>query len=137
MEQYVQWSAALVAAGQGYLGATGAALAHAARMDADQGQAPGPLFRTLSDQLGGISAEPISDVQAAIGCMGEIWDDPRTVWYREPVTGLLLRNVIRQQDLGAVLRTLLAMTAGSLQESICVGSEDTSTRPLCSSINDN
>ncbi len=112
-EQYVRWSAHLVDAGQNYLGVSGTVLAEAARLDAKNGEAPGYLFRTLSNMIGGRAAEPISHVQAVVGCLLDLWGDHQTVGFRQPVTGYLLRQLIRERsDYQIVLRTVLAWSQG-------------------------
>ncbi|MDQ0304504.1 PIN domain-containing protein [Ancylobacter polymorphus] len=109
VDQYVRWSAHLVDAGHNYLGVSGAVLAQAARLDAMVGEAPGHLFRTLSNMIGGRAAEPISHVQAVVGCLRELWEDHRTLCFRQPVTGHLLRQIIRERaDYPIILRTILA-----------------------------
>lgn len=108
-DQYVRWSAQLVDAGHNYLSVSGVALAQAARLDAMADEAPGYLFRTLSDMIGGRAAEPISHVQAVVDCLEELWNDHRTVRFREPVTGHLLRQLVRERaDYPIILRTVLA-----------------------------
>jgi hypothetical protein len=114
-DQYVRWSAHLIDAGHNYLGVAGAMLAQAARLDAAAGDAPGYLFRTLSKMIGGRAAEPISHVQAVIGGLRDLWDDHRTVGYRQPVTGHLLRQLVRERDgdYQIILRTVLAGSQGT------------------------
>jgi len=109
-DQYVRWSANLVGAGHNYLGVSGAALAQAARLDALSEGSPGYLFRTLSQQIGGSAAEPVSHIQATIDCLQELWSDVAAARYREPVTGYLLRQLVRQRqaDYPIILRTVLA-----------------------------
>jgi len=115
LDQYVRWSADLVNSGHGYLGVSGAVLAHAARFDAASGDAPGYLFRTLSQMIGGRAAEPVSHIRAAIGCLRDLWDDHRTVDFRQPVTGHLLQQLVREreQDCPIILRTVVAWAQGS------------------------
>ncbi|UEM24327.1 hypothetical protein JL100_032385 (plasmid) [Skermanella mucosa] len=108
-DHYVRWSAHLVDAGHNYLGVSGAVLAQAARLDAAAGNALGYLFRTLSNMIGGRAAEPISHVQAVVGCLRDLWNDHRTVGFRQSVTGHLLRQLIRERaDYQIILRTVLA-----------------------------
>ncbi|WP_128291227.1 PIN domain-containing protein [Afifella aestuarii] len=114
-DQYVRWSAALVDAGHNYLGMSGADLAHAARLDAAKDDAPGYLFRTLSKTIGGRAAETISHVQAVVACLDDLWTDHRTVSYRQPVTGHLLRQLVRERDgdYPIILQTILALSHGT------------------------
>lgn len=114
-DKYVRWSAHLVGAGHSYLGVSGAMLAQAARLDAAAGGAPGHLFRTLSDMIGGRAAEPVSHVQAVVGCLRDLWDDHRTLGFREAVTGHLLRQLVRERtgDYPVILRTVLAWSKGT------------------------
>lgn len=97
-DQYVRWSAALIEQGQSYLGVSGQVLALAARLDAEAGQAPGYLFRTLCRMIGGAIADPVSHMQAALGCISELWGDPAAISYREAATGYLLEQLIRGRD---------------------------------------
>ncbi len=108
-DQYVRWSAHLIGAGHSYLGVTGDMLARAARLDALVERAPGYLFRALSKMVGGVAAEPHSHIAAAAGCLRRLWRDPEAVAYREPTTGFLLRQLIRDRtkDYDAILRDLL------------------------------
>lgn len=107
---YVRWSAHLVDAGHNYLGVSGAVLAQAARIDAAAGDVPGYFFRTLSKMIGGSAAEPTSHVQAVIGCLQDLWDDHRTVSYRQQAAGHLLRQLARERvgDYSIILRAVLA-----------------------------
>lgn len=108
-DQYVRWTAHLVDAGHNYLGVSAQALAQAARLDASAGAAPGYLFRNLSSMIGGRAAEPTSHVQAVVGCLRELWDDHRALGFRQPVTGHLLRQLIRErEDYQPILRAVLA-----------------------------
>jgi hypothetical protein len=115
VDQYVRWSAHLVDAGHSYLGVSDAVLAHAARLDAASGDSPGYLFRTLSRMIGGRSAEPVSHVRATVGCLQDLWRDHRSVGFRQPVTGHLLRQLVRERerDYPIILRTVLALVRGS------------------------
>lgn len=112
LEQYVRWSAQLVNGGQAYLGVSGAALAHAAALDAAAGTVLGPLFRSLSEMIGGSSAEPISHVQAVLACIQILWSTPSARAYREPMTGHLLEQLIRRRDADYVrlLRAMITLT---------------------------
>jgi hypothetical protein len=109
LDAYVRWSSNLIAAGHNYLGITGLVLSHAARLDAMQGDAVGPLFRTLSEVIGGQSAEPISHVRATLECVFDLWSDPKTRGFRQPVTGHLLRQLVRERtaDYPAMLRGIV------------------------------
>lgn len=108
-DTYVRWSAHLVDAGHGYLGVSGPMLAYAARLDGSEGETPGYLFRTLSQMIGGKIAEPRSHVVACLTCLRDLWFDPTTLKYRQPVTGHLLRQLLRERvdDYAVMLRTLL------------------------------
>jgi hypothetical protein len=87
-DQCVRWSANLIGAGHGYLGVSGPMLAHAARMDAQAGNAPGDLFTTISAMIGGWAAEPVSPTHVVLGCLRDLWEDQKTVGFREPVNGV-------------------------------------------------
>lgn len=113
-DQYVRWSAHLVAAGHNYLGVSGEALAQAARLDAADGKAPGYLFTTLSGMIGGRSAEPISHTRVVLGCLADLWGDHQSADFREPVTGHLLRQLVRERvgDYSPMLRAVLTASRG-------------------------
>jgi tetratricopeptide (TPR) repeat protein len=108
-DTFIRWSAHLIDAGHNYLGVSGPSLAQSARMDAEAGEAPGYLFRTLSKVIGGRNAEPNSHVVACLGCLLELWSDPTTTAFRQPITGLLLRQLIRERhdDYASMLRMVL------------------------------
>lgn len=108
-DRYVRWSANLVDAGHNYLGVSAHMLAHAARMDAETGTAPGTLFKTISTMIGGRTAERNSHVNAVLGCLRELWADHTTIGFRQPVTGHLLRQLVRERtdDYIVILQTVL------------------------------
>lgn len=109
LETHVRWSANLIDAGHNYIGISGRALASGLRMDANTGQAPGHLFTTLSKVIGGKIADAPSHISACVGCLGDLWSDHATVDYRQPATGLLLRQLLRERfdDYGKILRALV------------------------------
>lgn len=113
LETHIRWSADLVDAGHHYVGISGWALARALRMDAEAGQAPGYLFKTLSKVIGGRIAEPQSHTFACLVCLQDLWSDDTTSAYRQPATGLLLRQLLRERtdDYGIILRTLVRKVA--------------------------
>jgi tetratricopeptide (TPR) repeat protein len=115
LDQYVRWTAALVDAGRNYLSVTGPVLAHAARLDARGGEAPGHLFRTLGQLVGGHIAEPVSHINATLMCLSELWEDHRAAAYREPVTSHLLNQLVsyRYEDYADILRILFVETRNS------------------------
>lgn len=97
LEAYVRWSAALVGAGHSYIGISGQVLARALRMDAEAGQAPGHLFETLSKVIGGRSADPLSHIRACVACLRDIWSHHASSGYRQPATGALLTQLLRER----------------------------------------
>ena len=109
LDTYIRWLAHLVDAGHNYIGISGSALARALRMDAEAGQAPDYLFKTLSKVIGGQSAELKSHTFACLACLRDLWSDDVTSAYRQPATGLLLRQLLRErlEEYGIILRTLL------------------------------
>lgn len=111
-DQYVRWSAHLVSAGHNYLGMSGPMLAHAVRLDAQTGEAPGYLFRTLSQVIGGRTADPASHIRVTLECLTNLWRDSSSASFRQPATGHLLRQLVRERthDYSVILRTLLART---------------------------
>jgi hypothetical protein len=110
---YVRWSVKLIGAGHGHLGVSDSMPAHAARLDAAAtGDVPGDLFQTLSLMIGGHVAEPVSHVNAVVGCLNEIWSGSYATGFRQPVTGHLLRELVRERvdDYAIILRAVLART---------------------------
>ena len=114
LDTYVRWTANLIDAGHNYIGISGPALAHALRMDAEAGEAPGDLFKTLSKVIGGRSAEPASHIDACLVCLRDFWSNNVTSAYRQPATGLLLRQLVheRSDDYGIILQALLLRVQG-------------------------
>jgi hypothetical protein len=110
-DTYIRWSAHLVGAGHNYIGMSGLVLARALRMDAEAGEVPGYLFKALSEVIGGRIAEPRSHLLACTECLRDLWSDRRTSAYRQPATGLLLRQLIRERtgDYRILIRTLLEL----------------------------
>jgi hypothetical protein len=115
LDQYVRWTADLVDAGRSYLSVTGPVLAQAARLDAAVGEAPGHLFRTLGQLVGGHIAEPVSHINATLMCLRELWEDHRAAAYREPVTSHLLSQLVsyRYDDYTDILRVVVFETRNS------------------------
>lgn len=111
---FVEWSAHLISANQDYLGVSGPALSWALQADAEAGEVPGRLFKTLSTTIGGRNAEPSSHVSACATCLLDIWSDPSTLHYRKPATGHLLSQLLhdRQSDHVSLLRALGFQTQG-------------------------
>lgn len=107
-DTFVRWSANLVEAGHNYIGVTGEGLARALQLDAQAGEAPGYLFKTLSGVIGGRGAEPRSHIRACLHCLRELWTDPDASAYRPQATGLLLRQLVRERhdDYQLILRAL-------------------------------
>jgi predicted Zn-dependent protease len=109
IDTYIRWSANLIDASHNYIGVSGPVLARAARMDAENGDVPGQLFKALSRVVGGRNADPESHIRAVIHCLRDIWSDPLAMTFRQPVTGILLRQFVRerQNDYAPMLRTVL------------------------------
>lgn len=108
-DTFIRWSANLVDAGHSYIGVNGQALARSVRLDAENGEAPGYLFKSLCKVIGGRTAEPPSHVVAVLGCLRDLWTDPTTISFRQATTGLLLRQLIRERqvDHAFMLRAVL------------------------------
>lgn len=109
LSTFTRWSADLIDAGHDYLGVSGPTLAQALRMDKAEGKAPGYLFTTLAKVIGGQNADPRSHVSACLNFLRDVWVDPGTAAFREPATGLLLRQLIHERfsDYGPILGLLL------------------------------
>jgi cellulose synthase operon protein C len=108
-DTFIRWTAHLLDAGHSYIGVAGPALARSARMDAEAGEVPGDLFKTLSKVIGGRNAEPRSHVVACLGCLQELWSDAAATAFLQPATCLLLRQLIRERqgDYAVMLRAVL------------------------------
>jgi hypothetical protein len=108
-DTFIRWSANLVDAGHSYIGVNGQALTRAVRLDAENGEAPGYLFKSLNKVIGGRNAEPRSHVVAVLGCLRDLWMDSTTMSFRQATTGLLLRGLMqeRQADYALMLRAVL------------------------------
>jgi tetratricopeptide (TPR) repeat protein len=107
-DTFTRWIANLVDYGQDYTSVTGEMLIRALQLDAEQGEVPGYFFKTLIKPLGGKTAEPVSHLLVCIDCLKFLWTDWGAVGYREPATGLLLRQLIhdRHGDYVQILRVL-------------------------------
>jgi tetratricopeptide (TPR) repeat protein len=108
-DTFIRWSADLIAAGHSYIGVSGSVLARSAHLDAQAGNAPGYLFNSISKVIGGRAAEPRSHIVAVVQCLRSVWTDPATHAFRQPITGLLLRQFIREReaDYAAMLRAVM------------------------------
>lgn len=108
VDTFIRWSAHLVDARQNYISVSGPTLARALRLDAETGEAPGYLFKTLSKMIGGRGAEPRSHIVACLQCLRDLWSDSGMSASRGRATGLLLRQLIRERhdDYAAMLRTV-------------------------------
>ena len=108
-DEYVTWSAALIEAGQTYLGISGAALTAALEKDVANGQTkPGNDFLVLSKVIGGKLADPRSHIEATLSCIRTIWADAKFAAIRQQATSQLLRKLLheRTKDYKIILRTL-------------------------------
>ena len=107
-DAFIRWTAHLVDAGHGYIGVSAHVLARSAALDSEAGEAPSYLFKTLSQVIGGGVAEPRSHIIAVVGCLREVWTEPSRKPYREAITGILLRQLIRErkEDYIAILRAV-------------------------------
>lgn len=72
------------------------------------------LFRSLSEVIGGRSAEVLSHVTACSGCIAALWSDRTTDGFRERATGFLLSQLLRERtdDYRDILRALDTNLAG-------------------------
>jgi len=109
VKAYIRWSAQLIEAGHNYISVSGFALTQALRLDSEAGEAPGYLFKTLSKMIGGRGAEPRSHIRACLQCLSDLWADFETSTYRQPATGILLRQLVRERhdDYVLILRVVL------------------------------
>jgi DDE domain len=109
LDKFVRMTAELVNSGHNYLGVSAAVLTRCASLDAQAGVSPGPLFSPLSKLIGGKAAEAQSHLVIVGRCIRETWSNPSALIYREPITGVLLRQLIRerQDDYAEILSALL------------------------------
>ena len=111
-DEFIGWYASLIQAGHNYLGINGQMLARAAHLDHEKGSVPGHLLRTLSQEIGGRTADPPSHIQAIVGCLQMLWLTPSTRRFREPATGYLLRQIIRDRpDYAPILAAIFAQVS--------------------------
>lgn len=108
LDTFVRWTAVLIDAGHGYIGVSAHVLAHSAALDSETSNAQSDLFNTLSKVIGGSVAEPRSHIVAVVGCLRQVWTGPSRKQYREAITGILLRQLIRErkEDHVAILRAV-------------------------------
>jgi cellulose synthase operon protein C len=106
-EQYVEVTARLVDTGHWYLGISGISLALAAWLDEKAGNSF-RLFGSLSEVIGGNTAEISSHVNACLICIISLWSDPKAGLFRERATSFLLSRLLRERtsDYKDVLRAL-------------------------------
>jgi hypothetical protein len=114
VETHIRWTACLVDEGHNYLSVSGPLLARSLAADANDGKAPGHLFITLSKMVGGRNAEPNSHVVVCATCLSYLWSNSVTMGYRQPATGHLLRQLLRERhdDYHAMLRALFLCVRG-------------------------
>jgi len=107
-DAYVKWTAHLIGAGHNYLGVSGEALIRSSAIDADAGECPGYFFKQIGRMIGGAAAEPASHIRVVVEFLRHVWTRQSTLGYREPATGLLLSQLIRERtsDYKLILRTV-------------------------------
>jgi cellulose synthase operon protein C len=108
-DTYVKWTADLIGAGHNYMCVSGAALIRSAVIDSEAGQCPGYFFKQIGRMIGGAAADPASHISVVIEFLRRVWTSQSTLGYREPVTGLLLNQLIRERtsDYKLILRTVI------------------------------
>jgi cellulose synthase operon protein C len=111
-ETFIRWSSELISAGHSYIGVSGRMLTRALQLDAESGEAPGSLFKTLSSVIGGQIAEPRSHIEVCVQCLHDLWAGKFTPSYHKCATGLLLRMLIRERfhDYAPILRIVIRNT---------------------------
>jgi len=107
-DRYVRSLAALIGAGHSYLSINADDLIGALIVDAADGEAPGPTFRHLSENIGGKKADPVSHVHVVFQFLRVAWSSGGMTASRKGATSLLLRQLIRYRhhDYGAMLAAI-------------------------------
>ena len=109
LDTFIRWSANFIDAGHSYIGVFGPMLTRSLQLDLAAGDAPGPLFRSLTKAIGGKGADPRSHIRTCLECVRPMWTDAEPPIYYKRATGLLLRQLLRERydDYGPILRTML------------------------------
>ena len=104
-DQYVDWSAKLVAMGHAYIGVMPKVLVRGLQMDLAEGvaRAQSGRFRWLVRALGGRAAEPVSHMRVLCGVIYILWRRTQFAEVREFATGLLLERLVVERDDSAML----------------------------------
>jgi hypothetical protein len=89
------------------------AVIRSAVIDAEAGECPGYFFKQIGRMIGGSAADPPSHIRVTLEFLRYAWTSHAAHRYREPVTGLLLNELIRDrtEDYKKILRTIAACVA--------------------------
>lgn len=96
-DKFVRWSAEFAIAGQNFQSVTGDVIAHAAKLDFEEGTSPGSRTFALSGLLGGKDAERRSHTDVAARSLLLLWSDDGARPFRRLVTSQVLRSVTRER----------------------------------------
>lgn len=112
-ETYTRWTSHLIAAGHNYMCVSSQTMIQAVSIDAEDGECPGYFFKQMIRMIGGAAAEPVSHTRVAVEFLRLVWNRQSTLGYREPTTGLLLNQLIRDRnsDYKLILRTVVRVVA--------------------------
>lgn len=104
-DRYIRCVASLIGAGHDYLSITALDLLDALDADIADGEAPGPIFKQVSGNIGGKTAEPESHVAVVVEFLRSVWSDHRFAACRKAAAAHLLRQLIRfrHDDYGVML----------------------------------
>jgi tetratricopeptide (TPR) repeat protein len=109
VDQYVTWSAQLVAMGHAYIGVTPQVLLRGLKLDVDEGvvRTPSGRFVWLTRALGGRAAEPVSHMRVVGAVINAVWRHKALYDVREFATGRLLeRLVVEREDSPMLINAL-------------------------------
>jgi tetratricopeptide (TPR) repeat protein len=110
--RYLEWSAALIEAGQSYLGLSAAAFIAALKADVAAGRsAPGPTFESLVKVIGGTGADLRSHIRVAVQIIRTLWQNNEFAPVTQPATGKILWRLIldRSADTELILGVALRL----------------------------
>ncbi len=113
-DEHVRLCAALIEAGQTYIGTNGSALARTAMLDFEtDGSAPSRLFNLHASTIGGENADPESHVLATVEALHLIFAERRAGAYCNAVSShLLARLITHRTDFRELILAVMRRTRG-------------------------